>query len=80
MGIPSSADPDFELVVEGVTGSYANGWIALDDLYTYAGECTAQPPGATPEPLITTTSAPGKSWGCLALLQTQVSLQADANY
>lgn len=79
VGIPNSADADFELVIEGVTGSYANGWIAMDDLYTYMGECTAQPPEATPEPLATTTSAPGKSWGCRTLLQAQVSLQAPAN-
>lgn len=61
VGIPTSADEGFEIVIDGVTGSYADGWIALDDLYTYNGECTTQPPEATPAPLATTTAAPGKS-------------------
>lgn len=62
VGIPvSAADERFEIVVDGVTGSYANGWIALDDLYTYQGECITHPPAATLAPPATTTSAPGKS-------------------
>ena len=61
VGIPDSDDEGFEIVVEGVTGSYANGWIGLDDLYTYAGECSTEPPQATVQPPTITTAAPGHS-------------------
>ncbi|MPC58717.1 MAM and LDL-receptor class A domain-containing protein 1 [Portunus trituberculatus] len=65
MGIPNSADEGFEIVVEGVVGSYANGWIALDDLYTYSGHCSTEPPDATLQPPVTSTAAPaGDIFSC----------------
>lgn len=49
VGIPgSSANEEFEIVVEGVTGNYADGWIAVDDLHTATGYCSHQPPEARP--------------------------------
>ncbi|XP_071520606.1 MAM and LDL-receptor class A domain-containing protein 1-like [Panulirus ornatus] len=49
----SSNDEEFEIVVEGVTGSYADGWIALDDLFTLPGGCSLLPPDAIPPTTIT---------------------------
>lgn len=49
IGIPgSSTNEEFEVVVEGVTGSYSDGWIAVDDLRTSTGQCSVKPPGARP--------------------------------
>ncbi|KAG7165102.1 MAM and LDL-receptor class A domain-containing protein 2-like 3 [Homarus americanus] len=61
----SSSKGDFEIVIEGVTGSLAEGWIALDDLFTVMGECTILPPIATPTPIpVTTPLPPGDIFNC----------------
>lgn len=71
VGIPNPADEGFKIIVEGVTGSYTNGWIALDDLYTYTGDCSTQPPEATIAPPATTTAAPGYSSWTLYFIVTR---------
>ena len=58
IGIPASGDEGFKIVVKGVTGSYANGWIVLDDLYTHTDYCSTHPPDASLAPPVT-TAAPG---------------------
>ncbi|XP_069167060.1 MAM and LDL-receptor class A domain-containing protein 1-like [Procambarus clarkii] len=58
VGIPGSTRGEFEIVIEGVTGSYSSGWIALDDLFTSTGDCVTLPSAATPTPLPSTTPNP----------------------
>ncbi|KAK7069137.1 hypothetical protein SK128_025176 [Halocaridina rubra] len=59
VGIPTSLFYDeIVIVINGVAGS-GSGWIAIDDLFTATGECSIEPPGATPVPVGPTTPSPG---------------------